>query len=660
MSEICESATIDNVVRAVTSAGKALRLYPPTSPIPRQCLESAEAALAAYFANGEPVVALAVARDGFAFQGAPLGTAVVGAQELSDELREHGVAELAFLPGCDANELLALMRAVLTPPGELRASGGLSVALVEAGVEHARVAGVQLTVVDQAAAGPSTDVEEFLRSLSADPERLGAWFASAAGGDPASFQEGLTELARVSGSAGLGPLLESLAVAFRTQDAERKDALLELAMDPGPVRELTGQMFQNLSSADIAGSILGGTFGKNMLSLSSALTNLPLDQVTAQVRAEVRAMLPASGHSAKEADFLEHMLDVRGRATPEPALVDTDAVYRAVADATRLSAKSVAASRAAVDAAQRDVASSTVRTMLHLLDQQQDFELYCAAAMNLSSMVPRLIEQGDLDMAARVMTEFGNREAYNDSPWPQLSGRLREARNAAAGPRAMRALLAAVQADHAAVESARSIVRSAGDAGTSALVTEAIALKAPGLQVAEAIIGRRIVDALNECASAAQWYQVAPLVTRLAQEGDAHSVSTIESLLKRPDEQSRREVVTGLAMAGTPAATRLIGHALRDPSAEVEISAVRALVRHCPPSADKLLAARLAELDIDNGDFAIARELIAALAKVPGAAADEALERLAGRRALIKRGHFAEVQELVKRAQATRMRGGDT
>ena len=56
---------------------------------------------------------------------------------------------------------------------------------------------------------------------------------------------------------------------------------------------------------------------KNMLSLSSALTNLPLDRCTAEVRAQVQAMLPAQGHTEKEADFLNHMLSVRARVEPE-------------------------------------------------------------------------------------------------------------------------------------------------------------------------------------------------------------------------------------------------------------------------------------------------------------------------------------------------------
>ena len=50
---------LDSVIRALASAGKALRLYPPTSPLPRQSVVSAEEARAAYFGDGETVLSLA-------------------------------------------------------------------------------------------------------------------------------------------------------------------------------------------------------------------------------------------------------------------------------------------------------------------------------------------------------------------------------------------------------------------------------------------------------------------------------------------------------------------------------------------------------------------------------------------------------------------------
>ena len=649
---------LDHAVRALATASRSLRLYPPTSPIPRETVSTAIIALEQFFAAGFPVLSLSLARDGFAFAGEPIAAAVQGAGELASELRGHGVAELDFEPGVTAEEVLAFLAVSARNAGDVRSEGGLGTIVTAGGVEHVRVVDVQLTVIDISIPEDNADYAEFLRELVADPAKLTTWFSAASAGDPASFEEGLIELTRVAGPDGLSGLLTSMRTAFLGQSSDGKDALLGLSLDTGPVRDLTGRMFGLLSAPDIAGSVLGGMFGKNMLSLSSALTELPLERATAEVRAEVQAMLPSSGHTSKEASFLQHMLEVRGRKEAESSLVDSDRTYKAVLQAASLKDEDIVKARNALTASASALSAASVRTMLALLDQQQDFELYCAGADNLAGIVPRLIEQGDLALASRVLTELSNREARNIGPWPELSGRLHEAMAKAAGPRSMEALMNAVVAKPTLEPAAIQIVRHAGDAGAAALVAAAIGHKAAGLDIADHLIGRRLIDLLHLTAGSAQWFQLAPVVTRLAKEGDPRSIATLETLLARPDEQSRREVATGLAGLGTPAAVRLLGVALRDSSPEVAMVAARAIAKSGVLGSADLLAARLGELDVDTGDFLLARELITCLARTPEPAADKALAKLGSRHALIKRGHYVEIQQLVGRAQAVRAREG--
>lgn len=659
MNSNAETRELDAVIRALATAARSLRLYPPSSPMPRQSVEAAASALDAFFATGEPVLALTLGRDGFEWRHAPVGGVAAGAAELAQDLRDHGVAEVDFVPGCTAEELLAFLGVVGNEPDALRANGGISAATVAAGVDSVRVTDVQLTVIEHIGPEADQDVDEFLRQLTQDPEKLAAWFAAAAAGDPATFEEGLMELVRVAGPSGFEGLLSSLSGAFLAQEAVGKDALLGLALDQGAVRDLTGGMFRFMGSSDIAGAVLEGNFGKNMLSLSTALTHLPLDQVTASVRAEVQAMLPNTGHTTREAQFLEHMIDVRERSEPEASLVDADTSYRAVIEATRMSDELIGQARSAVMGSGTALSAASVRTMLALLDQQRDFELYATGAESLAAMVPRLLEQGDIALASRVLTELSGRLAVNTGPWPELSERLRHALETATGPRSMAALMRAVTDDAEAIPAAREILRHGGEGGHSALVAEAIQLKEPGIEVAEQLIGRRIVDMLVQLAPQAQWFQLGPIVKRLVQESDPRSTATVEALLARPDEQSRREVVTALAgSAPTEAALASLRRALKDPSAEVVVVAARALGRSGQPAAGRLLAGRISEIDLDGADFVVGREMIAALARCPGDEAAQALDKLAARKALIKRGHFAEVQGLVAEARRLRASGG--
>ena len=524
-------------------------------------------------------------------------------------------------------------------------------------IDNLHVSEVRLSVIDTSLVADEDEAAAYLLGLSDDPDGLAAWYTAAAAGDPGTFERDLISMVDAAGDEGAPRLVSSLGAAFKSQPPSGQDALLNLAMKPGTVRDLVGELFESFSASEIAGSILSGAFGKNMMALSNALSSLPLESIAAEVRAELEEMLPRAGHTPEEAGFLDHMLEVRARRELEQPLVVTDSTYNAVLTASTLSDEDVARACAAVGASRRDMNAAGVRAMLTLMDEQTDFERYCRSAENLAGIVPHLIEQGDLALAAQVLNELSLRQSKNTGPWPELSARLEAAIAVASGPRSMNALVKAVVAEPPLVTEACEIVHYAGDAGGPPLVAEAIALKDEGIAVAEQLLGRRVVDLLNAAAPETPWHLLGPVVRRLADEDDPHSIATIEALMQRPDEQSRREVVNALACVSSPNANRLLASALRDPRPETVTVAARAIARSGVPGSADLLSARLFELDMDHSEFAAAKELIGALARTPEPAADEALAKLGSRRAFIKRGHFSDIQSLVAEARRARKGG---
>jgi hypothetical protein len=648
----------EEVVRALAAAGRALRLYPPTSSIPRETIDIAAEALGRFFAGGHAALSLAVERDCLSWLGEPLTAAAFGQGGFVDDLRDHGVAQIEMLPGCDASQLLALLSTVSQDPAAVEDAGGIEAALAAAGVHSVRLGMLRLTRSDHLAAAPGEDVDEFLRSVANDPDKLTAWLAAAAEGDPRSLEEGLVELVRAAGPDGNDAFVDTLSKAFLAQSADGKDAILNLSMEQGPIRELTGGVFRTLSSGDIAGAVLGGSLGKNMLSLSSALTTLPLDQVTEQVRQEVQAMLPTSGHTAKEASFLEHMLEVRRRVDPEQPLIDADATYRAAAQAATLSDEVIAKAREAVSRSGSSVSAASVRTMLALLDQQSDHDLYCSSLDAIARVTGRLLEQGQLDLAAQTLADLNGRARGYNGPWPDLPDKLRATIAATANPEAMGFLARAATTDPAQLDAARDIVAYNSDTAAPALVAAAIALGGPGIETAEKIVGRQVVDHLAQHVASAPPARMAPVAARLAREGDSRSIAALESLIRRGEPQARKEAVAGVATVDSAAAVRILGAFLRDPAPEPSTAAARALGKLTAPGVSAVLASRLDELDIDGEGFELAREIITALARTPDPGADAVLDRLAHRKALIKRGHFNEVGSLARQAAQFRAQGG--
>ena len=650
------ASDLEGIVRAIASAAKALRLYPPTSPIPRQAVETAATGIQAYL-HDAPVLALTVTRDGLTWPGAAAGGSVPGLADLADRLRDHGVAEIAFLPGCTADELLAFLSVVISPLDETRASGGVAAVLASQNVDAIRVAEVQLTVIEATEVVDDVDLDAFLRELLQNSEALSAWITASSASDPAAFQDGLEELLTVAGP-DFERLVASLAGAFRLQDSRGRDALLGVALDPGEVRHLVGSMLALLGTGEIAESLVGGLFGQNMLALSSALTRLPLAGRTDAVTEDVRSLLPASGHTEKEIAFLGHMIDVRSSTDPEAPLVERDSRFRAAADAATLPHDVIARAREAVVDSGAALNAASVRTMLMLLDQQHDFELYCRTAETLAMSVPRLVEQGELALAVRVVTELSSRESRSAQPWPELAAQLKTAIANAVGQRTMAALVRAVSENPAALPSARDLLAVSDDHGSRAFVTEAIALGPEGLQVAEQLLGRRLTDLLNVLAPTTPWFLLRPVAERLARAGDERSIATLSGILRRGDDQARREVIEGLAAAGCPAAAPLLAQALADPKPDVAIVAARSLGTSDMPGATRLLTDRLRDLDLDGRDFLLAQEIIGSLARLPDPEAAVTLDRLSRRRQIIKRGHYAQIQELVHQAIAYRSRGG--
>jgi hypothetical protein len=641
---------IDTVVRSLATAAKTLRLYPPSSPIPRQTADAAVDALTGFFA-GEPVLVLTIAREGFSYAGVQVNAP--GSAELADMLMGHGIAEVSITPGADTHDLIAFLSTILKDPENVRAEGGLGAALATAGVEAVRVSDVALTVVEADALAQAEDVDEFLRDLAGDPDKLALWLASATSGDPAVLAEGLAELASLVGGADASDLVASLSSAFLLQQQDGRDVLLRMAMKTDGASGLMAAVLGNLSSGDIAGSLVGGLFGKNVLSMSSMLAGLPLGGRVSEILAEIKPLLANAGHTPQELSYLEHMLAVREQSKPEARLTDQHPDYAKVAAIAEVRPEEYERARSEVQTSIARMNATSVATMLQLLDQQSDFELYCRTLDGLASIMPALFEMRDLALANRVIVELASREARTDQPWPELTVRLREAVAKATGPRSMSALLHAVADDPSLASVAQDVMRRAGHEGQLAFVREAIGMRdGDGLKLAEEVLGRRLIDLLIAEAPHAQWFSLGVIVRRLAAEGDPRSQQAIETLMKRPDEPSRQEVAKALASVGSGVALRQLAALMRDPSAEVAVVAIRATGRSVTTGAANALGARFDELDCDNRDFPVCRDIIAALGRSADPDARAVLERIAARKAIIKRGHFAEIGDLARQAIA--------
>jgi hypothetical protein len=563
------------------------------------------------------------------------------------------VAEIAFLPETSAEDLLALLGVIKREPDDVREFGGIAAMLDAAGVSSVQVVTVALAVTTELERPDDGDVDDFFRELAFDRDKLATWLAAATRADTFTLSAGIGELANAAGEDGMARFLSTFAAAFLAQDMTGRDALLALGVDDTPSKTIVGGMLANVPAANVAGTLTAGLYGRNMLSLSTALSRLPFGERLDEVIAQVRASMAEAGRDAREDAFLEHMLQVRSGLAADAPVTETDQTFQAVLGSARVAPEMLEHTKAEAAKAVGHIDVRAVTTMLALLDQQQDFALYVRSLDALAGMVPRLIAQGDLGLAVTVLHEIADRESRTTQPWPELTQRLRAAlANATARP-AMAALLDAFTADPGLESDARAVMLLADDVAVAAFVSEALSRHTPqALAAAERLLGARMADVLAASAPRVPSAEAGVLARLLVERGDARSLAALDALAARRDEAARLETADALAESHAPAAVPALSRLLRDPSEKVAAAAARALATGGKPGAGEALAERLAELDVGTKDFAQARELIGRLSQLDDPASADALRRIAERKALLKRGRFAEVQQLAREALA--------
>ena len=649
-----EMRAVEAVVRSLATAVKTLRLYPASSPIPLEAIGAAGEAVSAVLGL-QPTLALVVTRDGLSYRGEPVNAP--GAADLANILTGHSIAQMDLMPGCTPAELSSFLDTLLREPAQVQAAGGAGAALALAGVGSVVVSEVVLTTV-VAEMAAAEDVDAFLRELAGDEQKLAAWLASAASGDPATLSDGIAELARAVGTGGVARLQATLGKAFIVQDAAARDALLGLALGNGDASSVLKGMMNTLAPAEAASSIADGLYAKNMLSMSNVLASIPFASLDAII-AELRPMLAEEGHSERELSFLGHMLDARAQSGREMPLADRQIDYQKVAELAKVDDGTLTKARTEIGASSGTLNTRTVTTMLSLLDQQQDFGLWSKTLQNLASIVPRLIAQRELGLAERVFVDLSGREARTTQPWPGLADQMQAAFERAASAEAMAELLRAVLDDPAQLGHVESILRKVSPAAQQHFVSAAIDLRQrDALDVAERLLGRRLVGLLVTLAPQVQWFQAGTLALRLSQETDLHSRDALIALARRPDERSRQEVAKALGASSAAVGVSILAELAKDPSLKVAASAVRSLGHTHGLGAAAALERTFASLDSSGKDFPLAREVLGALARTPDAGATDVLQSIAGQRALIKRGHFAEIQALARQALDSRKGGG--
>ena len=650
-----DNALLLAVMRSLGSAWRASRLYPPDSPMTAEAVQRICDAVEEYV-QAEPSLKLDVVREGFILRGLDGVLSAPGVSDLTDALGEHGVGELHFLAPPSVEEVLVLLTAARQRPHELHEQGGMQVTLTKADVGSIRVVPLVLSKIETPPEIPEEEADKFLSELAADAGRLAVWLRSLLASDDEGLAEGIETLATAAGDVKV--FGRTMAAAFLELETDETDRLLEISISLEPVRHISVEMLANLSSLELTAAIRGGRYGANTMALSFALTSLPIGDRSDELLRETVEALRAADAGKDEIRFLEQMMSVRRSSAPELALVEARREYRTMHEASRLTSDEIGSVQATATA-RRQLDAAGVTTVMHLLDAAGEFEPYTRVLGALARSVPHLMEAGDADLAMSVVRGLSERSLSSDKPWPGLDARFAQARDEACGMRSMAALLAMHPGDEHAVEHAKELVALGGEVAAEGLAGAAMESEAEdSMDFAEAVLGRRLPELLAPEASHAEARHAAKLAELYTRDGGPRCMQAIGQLVARPEDRVRARTARGIGAAGGAALTTFMPTLLRDPSQTVVLVAADTLANSDTAGIVEILAERLSELEGDK-DLRVATAIIGVLAESPSPAAEAALDRVANRGGLLRRGRHAEMRRLAKEALDARQgRGG--
>ena len=143
------SQTAERFVKHLNVAYKAVRLYPPSSAIPRESASTALATLRLMLRD-DPDVSLTVTKEGLFHDDGLIHPGQEAFDEFAREFFGRRLAEVRFHSGVITTELIDFLRILDMPKPELLSSGGFEARLWDAGVVNITVREASTRIVDHA------------------------------------------------------------------------------------------------------------------------------------------------------------------------------------------------------------------------------------------------------------------------------------------------------------------------------------------------------------------------------------------------------------------------------------------------------------------------------------------------------------------------------
>jgi hypothetical protein len=596
---------IQDVMRNLVAAIRAVKLYPVNNPIYAQSIKKSFEVLD-HFLDTTPEYHVGVQQTQFTYRTIPVAKEAQLSKTIAQDVFAKGVREIVFKDGVTEEQLVALYHALALSPEELAMKSGISSILWENGATH-----IQITEsgLDEVILSRTDERSEDVKQAELATRTL----------NPATAKKEIVFGGRtlvlddlMNDPVGFGASMLNLATQTKGEHENVEDRLYALYLEGGrKIREEDPDqndiLFEGLAKSVLSleppyrEKIIAGKLYRE---LDEESVSEQKDSFEEQLPDKLHEVLTGRFSNAwsipQVKELLKQSSTKKAISPPTPALPPTSATLETVplpqelSDLAREMAEYTPEEMEALKnmgaaGMESDIIQAAVRTLLFLLHQIKDHhrtvssgkkeqEQFASVVHQLEDMLSYLLKKKDYNMALMIGNAF--RMPVDTVFKPRMMEAIRKSASRAIILETIADLrrYAKGAPDYVAAYSYLSIMeREATEVLLELLAEEKDrATRKMYLDFAKEL-GKNQIMLIGEHLADERWYYVRNIVSIL---GDSKADQAIAFLSKVADHDNiriRQEVVKGLISIGGKKAASFLSKFLNDKETDIQLMSIRGL-----------------------------------------------------------------------------------
>jgi HEAT repeat protein len=651
-SDIIIPPEIYEVVRALVTAIRIVKLYPPNNPVYSRTLKDSHDALSRFFEK-TPECYFGVEKSFLTYMNTQIGKDTEANKAIIQDMFTKGIREINFSKGLTEKELLSLFQSLALSKEDIAMKSGISTILWEKGVSKIKITEAELDGIIKAKDDKGKEGDgRRKRAEAKDPNKTMAATRTLILDDlvidPAYFSADLLELTKKTKGDNetvedhFMVLCREAGRKIQEEHPDESDALFEA------LAHSLLSLEQSCRDALIAGKLYADADSENIEKHKSETE----EQLPGRLHEVLTGRFSSEWSVQYLAELLKRLLikEITPAATPSSFALDPVSLSSNLRDLIKEMAEYTSEEREEINAmkeagTESDILDAYLRTLIALLPlvknphhdvpDDNEIELFSGIVLQLEEMMGSLVKKQDFKRISLITN------ALNAPVDPAFKPRTLEALKKTSSKDFIVSLITDLQnysKDSSEYISTYSYL-STMEKETTEVLLEMLAhdstkttpkAKATIIELLKDI-GKNQIATIGEYLHDDSWLLVSSIINILSEIKSDEAVALLQNAVNNKNVKIRQEVIKGLLSIGGKKSAGILARFLKDGDEAVQLTAIRgfAEIKGIKAEDTKPLITFLQDRSLSKKDLPLTLEAIKALEKKGGSAAEEVLKTYA-------------------------------